>query len=163
VKSKPISVQVLGEKIMLRREKGQVYALHDRCPHRGVPLSHPMATQEFSGTWSCCYHGWTFDLASGELVAAITDGPDSPIAGKCRVRTYPVEERLGLVWLYIGDNPEPPHVETDIPSELLREDTAEAEAAPHTGHDSHPPNHSPARLMAGGARRVRTHRSRQGL
>jgi phenylpropionate dioxygenase-like ring-hydroxylating dioxygenase large terminal subunit len=121
---KPVAVQVLGEKIMLKREHGRVFALHDRCPHRGVPLSHPMGTQEFPGTWTCCYHGWTFDLESGKLVAAITDGPDSPIAGKCAVRTYPVEERVGLVWIYVGDAEQPPPVETDIPAELLRPDAA---------------------------------------
>jgi phenylpropionate dioxygenase-like ring-hydroxylating dioxygenase large terminal subunit len=119
---KPIQVTLLGEKIMLVRDGGKVRALHDRCPHRGVPLSHEMATQEFPGTWTCCYHGWTFDLESGTLVAAITDGPDSPICGKVSVRTYPVEERLGLVWVYVGDGPPPP-VETDIPSELVAPDT----------------------------------------
>jgi phenylpropionate dioxygenase-like ring-hydroxylating dioxygenase large terminal subunit len=118
---RPIAVMACGETIMLIREKGRVRALHDRCPHRGVPLSHPMATQEFPGTWTCCYHGWTFDLESGTLVAAITDGPDSPICGKVAVKTYPVEERLGLVWLYIG-NGDPPPVETDIPAELLEPD-----------------------------------------
>ena len=112
VRGKPVQVQLLGEKIMLKRERGRVFALHDRCPHRGVPLSHAMATQEFPGTWSCCYHGWTFDLETGKLVAAITDGPESPIAGKCNVRTYPVEERLGMVWLYHGDDDPPPPVET---------------------------------------------------
>jgi phenylpropionate dioxygenase-like ring-hydroxylating dioxygenase large terminal subunit len=115
---KPIQVQVLGEKIMLIREAGKVRALNDRCPHRGVPLSHPMASQEFEGTWTCCYHGWTFDLESGVLVGVITDGPDSPICGKVAVRTYPVEERFGIVWIYVGDGPAPP-VEADIPSELL--------------------------------------------
>jgi phenylpropionate dioxygenase-like ring-hydroxylating dioxygenase large terminal subunit len=118
VTGKPIQVTAIGETVMLIREKGVVRALHDRCPHRGVPLSHPLATQEFPGTWTCCYHGWTFDLATGTLVAAITDGPDSPIRGKVAVQTYPVEERLGLVWLYVGDG-DPPPVETDIPSELL--------------------------------------------
>ncbi len=88
---KPIQVTLCGEKIMLIRERGKVYALHDRCPHRGVPLSHPMGSQEFPGTWTCCYHGWTFDLETGRLVAAITDGPESPICGKVAVRTYPVE------------------------------------------------------------------------
>jgi phenylpropionate dioxygenase-like ring-hydroxylating dioxygenase large terminal subunit len=115
---KPIQVTVIGETIMLIREQGRVRALHDRCPHRGVPLSHPMASQEFPGTWTCCYHGWTFDLESGTLVAAITDGPDSPICGKVAVKTYPVEERIGIVWVYLGDG-QPPPVEADIPSELL--------------------------------------------
>ena len=59
VGDRPVAVQVLGERIMLKRERGRVFALNDRCPHRGVPLSHPMATQEFPGTWTCCYHGWT--------------------------------------------------------------------------------------------------------
>ena len=91
------------------------------APTAASRSSHPMATQEFPGTWTCCYHGWTFDLATGTLVAAITDGPDSPICGKVAVRTYPVEERLGLVWLYVGDG-DPPPVETDIPAELLDAD-----------------------------------------
>jgi phenylpropionate dioxygenase-like ring-hydroxylating dioxygenase large terminal subunit len=84
-----------------------------------VPLSHQLATQEFPGTWTCCYHGWTFDLATGTLVAAITDGPDSPICGKVAVRTYPVEERLGLVFLWLGDGPPVP-IEEDVSEELLK-------------------------------------------
>ena len=119
---KPEAVRILGEDIMLLRADGKVSALHDRCPHRGVRLSHPMATQEFPGTWSCCYHGWTYDLETGLLVAAITDGPDSRICGKVSVKTYPVEERAGLVWLFVGDEPAPP-VEEDIPGELLADNT----------------------------------------
>jgi len=121
VTESPIQVTLLGETIMLLREQGRVRALHDRCPHRGVPLSHRMASQEFPGTWTCCYHGWTFDLESGTLVAAITDGPDSPICGKVAVKTYPAEERIGLVWIYIGDD-DPPPVESAIPAELVRPD-----------------------------------------
>lgn len=115
---KPHAVKLLGEPLMLIRDGSRVRALHDRCLHRGVPLSHPMASQEFPGTWTCCYHGWTYDLESGLLVAVITDGPDSPICGKVRLRTYPVEERKGLVWVYLGDDPVPP-VERDLPAELL--------------------------------------------
>jgi nitrite reductase/ring-hydroxylating ferredoxin subunit len=121
VGKRPTAVTVAGERIMLIRDKGTVRALHDRCPHRGVPLSHPMATQEFEGTWTCCYHGWTYDLETGTLVAAITDGPDSPICGKVAVRTYPVEERLGLVFLWLGDGPPVP-IEEDIPESLLAAD-----------------------------------------
>src|SRR5690349_12283926 len=36
---KPLAVNLAGEKVMLIREKGVIRALHDRCPHRGVPLS----------------------------------------------------------------------------------------------------------------------------
>ena len=119
--AKPVPVFVLGEKIMLIRDAGVVRALHDRCPHRGVPLSHEMSSQEFPGTWTCCYHGWTYDLETGVLKAVITDGPDSPICGKVSVKTYPVAERFGIVWVYVGDG-EPPPVEADMPAEFTDPD-----------------------------------------
>lgn len=122
VKSKqPVSVMVAGEKIVLVRDQGKVYGLSDRCPHRGVPLS--LGRREFPGMLTCRYHGWTYDMKTGDLKAALTDGPDSPICGKLnvRVKTYPVEERAKLIWVYIGEGPPPP-VEEDIPEELLAPD-----------------------------------------
>ena len=113
------SVRLLGRDVALIRDGGRVFALDDRCPHRHVPLS--LGRKEFPGTVSCAYHGWTFDLASGDLVAALTDGPDSPIVGKACVRTYPAEERCGLIWLWTGEG-EPVPVEDDIPDELLAAD-----------------------------------------
>jgi phenylpropionate dioxygenase-like ring-hydroxylating dioxygenase large terminal subunit len=117
---KPKSLTLFNEKIMFLRERGTVYALGDRCPHRGVPLS--LGRQEFCGTFSCRYHGWTFDLKSGSLVAALTDGPESAIVGKARVPTYPVAERCGLVWVFHGDGTPPP-VEAHIPEEMLAADS----------------------------------------
>ena len=117
----PLAVTLLGEELCLVRDKdGTVYGIADRCAHRGIPLSE--GRQEFTGTITCPYHGWTYRLNSGDVVAALTDGPDSPLCGKIRVPTYPVEERAGLVWVYIGDGPPPP-VEADIPGEFLRENT----------------------------------------
>jgi phenylpropionate dioxygenase-like ring-hydroxylating dioxygenase large terminal subunit len=112
----PRGVRVCATNIVLMRDQHRrLHALADRCPHRGVPLS--LGTQEFPGTLSCPYHGWTYDLDNGELVAVITDGPDSPICGKVAVRTYPTEEALGLVWVFIGDRD--PHPLTDqLPEEL---------------------------------------------
>ena len=87
---------------MLQRDAhGRACALHDRCLHRGVPLS--AGTEEFPGTMTCAYHAWTYRLSDGELCAVITDGPDSPMCGKVSVRTYPVAEAIGLVWVFIGD------------------------------------------------------------
>jgi phenylpropionate dioxygenase-like ring-hydroxylating dioxygenase large terminal subunit len=105
---------------MLRREDGKIHAFYDQCPHRGIPLS--VGRQEFPGTWSCRYHGWTYDCATGILRAALTDGPDSPICGKVRVRTYPVEERAGLVWIWMGEGEPTVPVEADIPEEFLAPD-----------------------------------------
>ncbi len=113
------AIRLLGRDIVLIRDGGRIFALDDRCPHRHIPLS--MGRQEFPGTVSCAYHGWTFDLATGELTAALTDGPESPVVGAACVRTFPVEERCGLIWLWTGDG-EPVPVEDDIPDELLAED-----------------------------------------
>lgn len=118
VGEKPVTITLLGEKIVLVRDNGVVRALHDRCPHRGVPLS--LGRRQFPGTISCPYHGWTYDLTDGKLCAVLTDGPDSPICGRMAVRTYPVAERLGLIWVYVGDGEAPP-VGRDIPEELLSE------------------------------------------
>jgi nitrite reductase/ring-hydroxylating ferredoxin subunit len=119
VGDKPVALTVCGERITLVRDGDTVRGLHDRCPHRGVPLS--LGRRQFPGTVSCPYHGWTFDLETGDLAAVLTDGPDSPICGRVKVATYPVEERFGLLFVYIGDVPEgeqPPPVERDIPDEL---------------------------------------------
>jgi phenylpropionate dioxygenase-like ring-hydroxylating dioxygenase large terminal subunit len=114
--AEPRAVDLCGERIMVMRDAdGVAKALHDRCPHRGVPLSE--GDQQFPGTVSCAYHGWTFNLDDGHLQAVITDGPDSPICGKSSVATYPVEERLGLVWIYVGDR-EPQSIDAQLPEEL---------------------------------------------
>lgn len=119
IRKKPMPIKLLGEDIVLIRDGDQIRALHDRCPHRGVPLS--LGRREFEGTISCAYHGWTFDLKDGNLAAVLTDGPDSPICGRIKVRNYPVEIRLGLVWIYMGSGDVPP-VERDIPEELTKYD-----------------------------------------
>lgn len=114
---KPKQITLLGEKIVLIRDGGTAYALKDRCPHRGVPLSE--GNQQFPGTISCPYHGWTFDLATGELKAVITDGPESPICGKVTQPTYEVEERLGMVWVFVVDGEYAPPIDEQLPEELV--------------------------------------------
>ena len=116
VRDAPVARRVCGHNIVLQREPdGTARALHDRCLHRGVRLSQ--GTQEFPGTVSCPYHGWTYRLRDGELVAVITDGPDSPMCGKAAVRTYPTAEAVGLVWVFVGDE-EPYPLEEQLPAEL---------------------------------------------
>ena len=116
VERSPRGVRLLAENVVLMRDAaGKAHALADRCPHRGVPLS--LGKEEFPDTVTCAYHGWTYSLESGELVAVITDGPDSPICGKVRVQTYPTEERLGLVWVFVGDR-EPHPLSAQLPEEL---------------------------------------------
>ncbi|API59838.1 (2Fe-2S)-binding protein [Tardibacter chloracetimidivorans] len=113
----PTPVRICAVNIMLMRdEEGQVRALRDRCPHRGVKLSQGI--QEFPNTISCPYHGWTYRLSDGELVAVITDGPDSRICGAVAVQTFAAEERLGLVWVFVGNADTYP-LDKQLPEELV--------------------------------------------
>ena len=100
LRNKPLAIRLLGQDIVLYRSRGKVCALQDRCAHRGLPLS--IGKVRFPGTITCPYHGWTFN-GEGACVAVLTEGPQSKIPGKARVRTYPVEERADTVWVFVGD------------------------------------------------------------
>jgi len=111
---KPLGIRLLGEDIVLFRSSGKVFALENRCAHRGTPLS--CGKIRFPGTITCSYHGWTYN-GDGVCVAVLTEGTESKVPGKARVRTYPVEERFGTFWVFVGEMEAPP-IETEIPEEL---------------------------------------------
>lgn len=116
VGKRPKLVKLLGEEVVFFRGKDRrVVALDDRCPHRGARLS--LGRCEYEGTISCPYHGFTYD-ETGVCVAAITAGPDSPLAGKLRTRHYPTGEVRGVVFVWMGQT-EPVPLEEDVPEELF--------------------------------------------
>ena len=121
VGKRPSRLVILGEPLALVRSHGKAYAMIDECPHRGARMS--LGKFEFPGvpSLSCRFHGWTFDLENGACVAALTDGPDSPVVGKVRLRTFPVEERQGIVWVWMGRGTPVP-LEEDVPRMMLRDD-----------------------------------------
>jgi phenylpropionate dioxygenase-like ring-hydroxylating dioxygenase large terminal subunit len=116
---RPLAARPLGTPVALMRRNGKLYAVADECPHRGTPLS--LGRYEFPGTntITCCYHGFTYDLTNGNCVGALTDGPGSPIVGKMRVRTYPVAECQGIVWIWTGEG-RPVALEEDVPIGMQR-------------------------------------------
>ena len=115
------SLEILGEPILFKRIDGRIHAIADRCAHRGVPLSARPESHS-KNTISCWYHGFTYDLRTGELVAVITD-PDCPLIGKLALKAYPVEERQGMIFVFIGDAvPTPLHL--DLQPNLLDENMA---------------------------------------
>jgi vanillate O-demethylase monooxygenase subunit len=97
VTQSPLSVTILDEPIVLyRKADGTAVALEDACPHRKLPLSMGRLVGD---DLECGYHGLTFDC-SGACVKA----PGSPrIPVGAQVRRYPVAERYGLVWIWMGD------------------------------------------------------------
>lgn len=94
-------VTIAGENIVFgRSSQGEVFALRDNCPHRGVPLS--------DGTFAnnqiqCCYHGWQFDTKGVcRNIPALANNGDFDVT-KIRVYQYPVREISGTVWVYIAN------------------------------------------------------------
>ncbi len=88
---------VLGKKIcMFRTSENDVIALEDACPHRKLPLSMGRIKGD---TLECGYHGLTFDCA-GRCVWAPGTGR---IPSNARVHAYPVHEKYGLVWIWMGN------------------------------------------------------------
>ena len=118
---KPKAVRLLGRDIVLFRDGTKLFALQDRCPHRGVRLSLGQCQYPGSGTISCPYHGWTFDGGTGNLVAALMEGPESPIVRKVGVPTCPVQEHAGLIWLWPGSMT-PSDLVDDVPEWIGRQD-----------------------------------------
>ncbi len=109
------SSRLLGEDLVVfRDEDGSPRALSDVCPHRLARLSQGWVNLHSPGTVSCPYHGWTFD-GTGQCVAALAEGPDSPLPRKTRTRAYPALERHHVIWAYMGDLDKVPDLDDNIP------------------------------------------------
>ena len=117
---KPKLVKVLGEKVVLFRDKNdEIVALSADCPHRGGQLE--MGKCLFKGTISCPYHGWTFD-GTGECLAVLGEGPESNIPGDkfARAKSYPTRTLKNIVFIWVGDG-EPAPIEEDVPPEFFQD------------------------------------------
>lgn len=56
-----------GKIAVFRTADNQVYAIENRCPHKGGPLSEGIV---HGGSVTCPLHNWVFDLATGEAQGA---------------------------------------------------------------------------------------------
>lgn len=95
----PRQIRVLGEDLILFRDrKGRPGLVYPRCCHRGTSLLYGRVENEGI---RCCYHGWLYDR-EGHCLEQPAE-PDSPVRrAKARQPWYPVQERYGLVWAYLG-------------------------------------------------------------
>ncbi len=99
LKDLPQAVRILGENLVLFRDRsGRPGLLYPRCMHRGTSLLY--GRTEDRGL-RCCYHGWLFD-AEGRCL----EQPCEPDGGRhrdaARQPWYPLEERYGLLFAYLG-------------------------------------------------------------
>lgn len=103
VERRPRKATCLGQDFVLyRRRDGSVACLSDLCVHRGGALS--MGTLK-DDTVVCPYHGWEYE-PDGACVKIPANPPGRGIPKKARVDAYPVVERYGMIWAFLGDLPE---------------------------------------------------------
>ena len=76
----------LGDIAVFRTSADEVFALLDRCPHKGGPLSQGIV---YGRQVACPLHNWNIDLESGEAIA-----PDTGCSHR-----YPARVEDGIVLL----------------------------------------------------------------
>jgi len=98
-----VPVTIMGEQFTLYRgESGAPHAVAFRCTHRGTQLSTGWVEGE---NLRCFYHGWMYG-PDGQCVEQPAE--PEPFCQKVRIRSYPCEEYLGLIFVYQGDGEPPP-------------------------------------------------------
>lgn len=99
-----VPVRVLGEDLVLfRNEDGTTGLIDRRCAHRGADLS--LGRLEDGGL-RCYFHGWLYG-AGGSCLDTPAEPADSTLKSKVKIRSFPVRERNGVVFAYLGDGNAP--------------------------------------------------------
>jgi vanillate O-demethylase monooxygenase subunit len=97
LKNAPLGRMFANEPVVLyRTSDGTPVAFEDRCCHRRAPLSKGKVEGD---NLRCGYHGFLYD-AKGQAIWA--PGQDKMPPGSL-VRTYPVVETHGWIWIWLGD------------------------------------------------------------
>jgi len=98
------AVRLLGQDLVLFRDEAGRLGLLDRdCPHRGADLSFGRLE---NGGLRCAFHGWLFDVA-GQCLETPAEPEGSTLCQRIRQRAYPVEEKNGILFAYLGEGAPP--------------------------------------------------------
>ena len=101
---------LLGEDLVLFRDnKGKLGLLDRRCPHRGTDLAYGRCED---GGLRCVFHGWLFDT-TGQCLQQPAEPKGSRMHLQIRQIAYPVVERNGVVFAYMGEGAPPAFPEFD--------------------------------------------------
>jgi phthalate 4,5-dioxygenase oxygenase subunit len=98
------AVRLLGEELVLFRDAQGIYGLIQRhCPHRSADLAY--GRLEPRGL-RCLFHGWLFDT-QGRCLEMPAEPAGSTLFQDVRVRTYPIVERSGILFVYLAEGSPP--------------------------------------------------------
>ena len=88
--------------VAFRDANGDARVLSDTCIHRGGALG----TGKIKGdSVECPYHGWQYD-GSGQCTHIPSIGEDTTPPARAKVDSYPVQEKYGIVFAFLGDLPD---------------------------------------------------------
>jgi phthalate 4,5-dioxygenase oxygenase subunit len=92
-------VRLLGEDLVLFRDvRGRHGLLARACPHRGADLAYGRLED---GGLRCAFHGWLFDVA-GHCLETPAEPEGSVLCRNIRQTAYPVVEKSGILFAYLG-------------------------------------------------------------
>jgi nitrite reductase/ring-hydroxylating ferredoxin subunit len=98
-KERPVkAVRVLGEDLVLYKAASGYALMQRHCPHRGADLAY--GRLEPDGL-RCSFHGWKFD-AQGRCVETPAEPEGSRMCEQIRTVAYPVVEKSGILFAYLG-------------------------------------------------------------
>lgn len=104
----PVRLRLLGERMLaLRDSDGRLGAIDEFCAHRGVSL---WFGRNEEGGIRCPYHGWKYDI-TGQCVEVPSEPEGSRFCEKVKLKSYPMVERGGVIWIYMG----PPEFQPPLP------------------------------------------------
>jgi phenylpropionate dioxygenase-like ring-hydroxylating dioxygenase large terminal subunit len=93
----PFGRKLLDRDVVLFRHEGEISAIGGRCPHRFAPLA---LGQVIGSTVECPYHGLRF---GPDGACAFNPHGDGRIPPRAHVPDYPVVERDGFIWIWMGN------------------------------------------------------------
>ncbi|MEO7760507.1 MAG: aromatic ring-hydroxylating dioxygenase subunit alpha [Casimicrobiaceae bacterium] len=121
----PRQVRIMGEDLILFRDlTGAPGLLYPRCAHRGTSLYYGRIEERGI---RCCYHGWLYDV-NGRCLEQPCEPNGGEKRGNVRQPWYPLEERYGLIFAYLGPPDRKPALPRyDVLDELGAGETLEAD------------------------------------
>lgn len=103
----PVRVGLLGERLLAFRDTSGRIGLIDRnCAHRCADLF--FGRNEENGL-RCTYHGWKYDV-DGRCLDMPTEDAESAFKENIKLTAYPVRERAGILWTYMGPKEQIPEL-----------------------------------------------------
>ncbi len=97
-------VRLLGEDLVIFKDRqGRLGLIAEQCPHRRASFAHGIPTE--NGI-RCPYHGWEYN-AQGKCIHQPNEQDKCAFRDKVSTDAYPVQEMGGMLFAYMGPQPQP--------------------------------------------------------